>query len=282
MKVVTFVNMKGGVGKTTVAVNVADALARRHDKRVLIVDVDPQFNATQCLYSGDDYVEMRADPTTHTIFDLFNDGVIPVVSPISGISETEPLDVEDIRPWKYRDNLHILAGNLEIYRLDMAPGSGRELRLKRYVEALAKADVYDYVVIDTPPTPSTFMTSAILASDYYVIPVRPEPLSRVGIDLLTGVIARVIKNHGHKIENAGVVLTMMDARTTVYYDALSFLDSDEKWAGKRFKTVLPQRTQIAKNQGDQRLILDSNKEDAKRAIAGITNELLERVGDDGI
>jgi chromosome partitioning protein len=282
MKVVTFVNMKGGVGKTTVAVNVADALARRHDKRVLIVDVDPQFNATQCLYSGDEYVEMRADASTHTIFDLFNDGVIPVVSPVSGISETEPLDVEDIKPWEYRDDLHILAGNLEIYRLDMAPGSGRELRLKRYVEALEKADAYDYVIIDTPPTPSTFMTSAILASDYYVIPVRPEPLSRVGIDLLTGVIARVIKNHGHKIENAGVVLTMMDARTTVYYDALSFLDSDEKWAGKRFKTVLPQRTQIAKNQGDQRLILDTNNDDAKRAIAGITNELLERVGDNGI
>lgn len=281
MKVITFVNMKGGVGKTTVAVNVADALARRHEKRVLIVDVDPQFNATQCLYSGDSYVAKRAEGA-HTIFDLFNDGVIPVVSPVSGISETEPLDVENIEPWQFRNDLHVLAGNLEIYRLDMAPGSGRELRLKRFVEALQKENKYDYVIIDTPPTPSTFMTSAILASDYYVIPVRPEPLSRVGIDLLTGVIARIVKNHGHKIENAGVILTMMDARTNVYYDALSFLDSDEKWAGKRFRTVLPQRTQIAKNQGEQRLILDSGQDDAMRAIAGITNELLERVGDDGI
>jgi chromosome partitioning protein len=164
----------------------------------------------------------------------------------------------------------------------MAPGSGRELRLKRYVEALAASGKYDFVIIDTPPTPSTFMTSAILASDYYVIPVRPEPLSRVGIDLLTSVIARIVKNHGHKIANAGVVLTMVDARTTVYYDALSFLDSDDKWVGKRFKTVLPQRTKIAKNQGDQRLILDSAQQDAMRAVAGITNELLERVGDDGI
>lgn len=281
MKVITFVNMKGGVGKTTLAVNVADALARRHDKRVLIVDVDPQFNATQCLYSGDDYVSIRGRGA-HTIFDLFNDGVIPVISPINGISEIEPLCVEDIEPWEFRKNLHLLAGNLEIYRLDMAPGSGRELRLKRYVEALQQKEAYDYVIIDTPPTPSTFMTSAILASDYYLIPVRPEPLSRVGIDLLTSVIGRIVRNHGHKIVNVGVVLTMMDARTTVYYEALSFLDSDEKWIGKRFNTVLPQRTQIAKNQGNQMLILDSGQGDAMRAVAGITNELLERVGDEDI
>jgi len=281
VKVIAFVNMKGGVGKTTLAVNVAHALAKRHHKRVLIIDVDPQFNATQCLFSGDDYVAKREEGG-HTIFDLFNDGAIPVISPVSGTSEKSPPEIEDIEAWSYGPRLDILPGNLEIYRLDMVPGSGRELRLKRYMESLAGNDAYDYVVIDTPPTPSTFMTSAILASDYYLIPVRPEPLSRVGIDLLTGVIGRIIKNHGHKIVNVGVVLTMMDARTSVYYEALSFLDSDPKWSGKRFKTVLPQRTKIAKNQGDQRLILDSGQEDAMRAVAGITNELLERVDDDGL
>ena len=55
MKIVSFVNMKGGVGKTTLAVNIADFLANRHSKKVLLVDVDPQFNATQCLLKGDDY-----------------------------------------------------------------------------------------------------------------------------------------------------------------------------------------------------------------------------------
>ena len=57
MKVVSFVNMKGGVGKTTLAVNIADFLTSRHAKKVLLIDVDPQFNATQCLINGDDYVE---------------------------------------------------------------------------------------------------------------------------------------------------------------------------------------------------------------------------------
>lgn len=57
MKVISFVNMKGGVGKTTLAVNMADFLSYRYAKKVLLIDVDPQFNATQCLLNGDDYVE---------------------------------------------------------------------------------------------------------------------------------------------------------------------------------------------------------------------------------
>lgn len=71
MKVISFVNMKGGVGKTTLAVNIADFLTRRHAKKVLLVDVDPQFNATQCLLNGDDYVKYIQNGGT-TIKDVFN------------------------------------------------------------------------------------------------------------------------------------------------------------------------------------------------------------------
>lgn len=280
MRVISFVNMKGGVGKTTLAVNVADALNRRGEKRVLIVDVDPQFNATQCLYGGDEYVEKRK-AGGHTVADLFNDSLSHSVDVLSGKSLSSSTKLDDIKPWSVRPGFDILAGNLEIYRMDMAPGQGRELRLKRFVNILRQANSYDYVIIDTPPTPSAFMNSALLASEYYVVPVRPEPLSRVGIDLLRGVIDRIIENHGHRIDNVGVVVTMADARTNVYYEALEFLDSDNIWQGKRFKTVLPQRTAIARGQGRQELILDSGQADSMRAIAGIMNELLDRVNDNG-
>ncbi len=281
MRVISFVNMKGGVGKTTLAVNVADSLNRRFDKRVLIVDVDPQFNATQCLFSGDEYVAKRT-AGGHTIADLFNDSTTHAMSVVSGKAGTAPPKIDEIKAWEIRKGFDILAGNLEIYRMDMAAGAGRELRLKRYMEHLEANDAYDYVIIDTPPTPSTFMNSALLASSYYLVPVRPEPLSRVGIDLLRGVIDRITENHGHKIENIGVVVTMADARTNVYYEALGFLDQDPIWKNKRFKGVLPQRTAVARDQGSQKLILDSNASDSLRAIAQITNELLERVGDDGL
>lgn len=71
MKVISFVNMKGGVGKTTLAVNMADFLSYRYAKKVLLIDVDPQFNATQCLLNGDDYVEY-IKPLADCQIDTFN------------------------------------------------------------------------------------------------------------------------------------------------------------------------------------------------------------------
>ncbi|MES2407601.1 MAG: AAA family ATPase [Pseudomonadota bacterium] len=77
MKTISFVNMKGGVGKTTLALNVADCLARTHNKKVVVIDVDPQFNATQCLFTGDEYVDMlkaKAD----TILNVFDTDIKPI------------------------------------------------------------------------------------------------------------------------------------------------------------------------------------------------------------
>lgn len=276
MEVISFVNMKGGVGKTTLAVNVADALNRRHDKRVLLVDIDPQFNATQCLYSGDKYVEIRK-AGGHTIADLINDTPGATISPVDGVQSTVGVKLEDVEPWVFRDGFHLLAGNLEIYRLDMGAGQGREMRLKRYLEHVEKQDLYDIVIIDTPPTPSTFMNSALLASSHYVVPVRPEPLSRVGIDLLRGVINRVAENYGHQLNCAGVVITMADARTNVLIEALDFLKNDNYWKDKRINQVFPARTAIAQGQGRQELILDGKNGDAKLAITGIANQLLLRL-----
>jgi chromosome partitioning protein len=214
------------------------------------------------------------------VADLFNDTPSTTVSPLTGAATKVPPKLDEVTPWIYRTGLEILPGNLEIYRMDMGSGQGRELRLKRYLEIMAKRNQYDYVIIDTPPTPSTFMNSALLASHNYLVPVKPEPLSRVGIDLLKGVIDRIAENHGHDIDCVGVVVTMADARTKVYYDALEFLDQDKYWKNKRYRSVFPHRTQVARDQGDQRLILDGGNEDAMFALVGIMKELQERVGDD--
>lgn len=277
MEVVSFVNMKGGVGKTTLAVNVADALNRRHDMRVLLIDLDPQFNATQCLYTGEEYVERRA-AGAHTIVDLFTETPAATISPVKGETPKVGTSLDHINPWTYRDGFDLLPGDLEIYRVDMGSGQGKELRLKRYVEKIAKKNLYDIVIIDTPPTPSHYMMAALLASKHYLVPVKPEPLSRVGIDLLRGVIDRTSENHGHDIECVGVVLTLVDARTKVYREGLEFLDSNTIWKNKRYKGVLPHRTAVAREQGNQTLILDIGEQDAMLALATITNELVARLG----
>lgn len=279
MKVISIVNMKGGVGKTTLAVNLADCLNRRHEKRVLLVDLDPQFNATQCLYSGEEYVEKRA-AGGHTIVDIFKDTPSQVVDPISGPMEVDIVKLEDVQPWKIRTGFEIIAGNLELFRLDIGGGEGRERRLERYLKKSKAEEKFDYVIIDTPPTPSHFMNSALLASEYYLVPVKPEPLSRVGIDLLKGVINRVTENHGLDLECAGVVVTMGDARTIVLQQALAFLDNDDVWKDKRYKAVLPSRTIVAREQGAQKLLLDVGEVDSSRALAQIANEFLGRLEDE--
>lgn len=100
MKTVSFVNMKGGVAKTTLSVNLADALNRRADKRVLLIDLDPQFNATQCIFSGEDYVKYRA-AGGHTIVNIYDDTGQAKVSAVKGVQAPAVVKLEDVKPWKF-------------------------------------------------------------------------------------------------------------------------------------------------------------------------------------
>ena len=271
--------MKGGVAKTTLSVNLADALNRRTDARVLLVDLDPQFNATQCLYSGESYVAMRA-AGGHTIVNIYDDTGQTKVSAVKGIQVPANVKLEDIKPWNFRDGFDIIPGDLELYRLDSSAGQGREQRLKRYLDKSKAAEKYDYIIVDTPPTPSSWMMSALIASNFYVIPVKAEPLSRVGIDLLQSVVNRCSENFGHDIECLGVVLTLTDRRTSNYKETIEWLDKNDIWKDRRFASSLPQRTAIARDQGKQSLILDSNATETKSALTQIMNEFIKRLGDD--
>lgn len=284
MHTVSLVNMKGGVGKSTLAVNIADVLARRHGKRVLLIDVDPQFNATQMLLSGDEYVQ-KIQAGQNTILDVFDDQPKIRVSAVAGPQVVPAVALEAIIPWEISlpnaipgGAFHLLAGDLELNRLEMNSGAGRERRLKRFVEICEKRDDFDFVIIDTPPTPSAWMTAALFASDYYVIPVRPEPISRTGVDLLKGVVDRTSANFGHTIQCLGVVLTITDEHYNVFTQAVEFFDNNPVWTGKRFARNLPRRTTVAENQGEQIRILDLDQPESKTAIAGITTELLQRIG----
>ncbi|MFM5638695.1 ParA family protein [Aeromonas veronii] len=279
MKVISFVNMKGGVAKTTMAVNVADCISRRHDLKVLIIDIDPQFNATQCLVTGEQY-KKHLDNNGHTVIDVFDDTPRPIVGVVSGTSTREPLNIEEITPITIKNNLDLLPGALELYRLDMSGGQGRENRLKIYIDYLKSISAYDVVIIDTPPTPSAWMSSSLIASDYYLVPVKPEPLSATGIDLLRSVISRVTKNYSLKLTCAGVVLTIAEENTIVFRQARTFIDNNDFWKGKRFKQHLLKRTEVARAQGSQGLILDTQDQELKLALSKIVVELFKRTAID--
>ncbi len=271
---VSLVNMKGGVAKTTLAVNLADCLVRRHNKTVLLIDIDPQFNASQCLLSGEKYKTLL-DQGQQTIVDVFDTSKV-TVSSIMGVGKKDPASLKDSKPFEVKAGFHLLPGNLQLYRLEMSPGEGRENRIKRYLEALKES--YDIVLIDTPPTPSVWMSSALIASDYYLVPVKPEPLSSTGIDLLQIVVNQKKENYGLDLKCAGVVFTMAERQTIVYQNAITFIDNNKVWKGMRFTHDLPKRTEVARMPGTQQMILDSGDAELKKSLAGIATEFLQRIG----
>lgn len=275
MQTISFVNMKGGVGKTTVALNVADCLARIHKKKVAVLDVDPQFNATQCLFTGDQYVDILKSGAD-TVLDVFDTDIKSLASVVSGEVTAEPKELSKIKLRK-SGLLWTLPGNIELYRLEMVAGEGREFLLKRFIEQAIVPQNYDYVIIDTPPTPSVWMTSALIASNYYVIPVRPDPLSMIGIDLLRSIIERRRKTYGLSLSCLGIVFTMVERPDSVNFaTARTNLKGNAMWKDKVFSAYIPKRADLARNQLDQPFMLRMDDFDLRANLRALVDEIVEK------
>lgn len=278
MRKVSFINMKGGVGKTTLSTNVAHCLATRENYKVLVVDIDPQFNATQCFFSGDKYIEYLKNKGK-TILDLFQENVANI-STVDGVTGIKSFNYSDIKPVQILDNLFMLPGNLNLHQIEISAGSGKENRLKKYLDEINKIHHFDYVIIDTPPTPSIWMVSALLASDYYIIPVKPDPLSYTGIELLQNIISRKKGDLDLNIKCMGIVLTIVEEGTIVFNKCMETIGKKKQLKDLLYKKYLKKRTDIAKFQLNQQFILDQSKDDIKLSLTGIVQEMLKRINDD--
>ncbi|MBV6853984.1 AAA family ATPase [Xanthomonas campestris pv. mirabilis] len=276
MEIISFVNMKGGVGKTTIALNVADCLARKYQKKVAVIDVDPQFNMTQCLFTGEEYVEIIKNGGD-TVLDVFDSQIKTMASVVTGVSTSQPKELANIN-LVAKDLLHVLPGNIELYRLEMVAGEGREFSLKRFIDKAVRPKGFDYVIIDTPPTPSIWMTSALIASNYYVIPVKPDPLSMIGIDLLRSIIERRKTTYDLDLDCLGVVFTVVDRPDSIIYStARNNLKENSFWKGRAFDTYLPKRTELAKHQLTQPYILKMDDYDLRNNLQALVEQILERI-----
>lgn len=277
MRKISFINMKGGVGKTTLSTNVAHCLATRDNFKVLVVDIDPQFNATQCFFSGDTYVEYLKNQG-RTILDLFQ-GNVAKISTVTGVVGGDKITYSDIVPYKVSDNLYILPGNLNLFQIEISAGSGKENRLKKYLDEIDKTFNFDYVIIDTPPTPSIWMISALLASDYYIIPVKPDPLSYTGIGLLQNIIKQKKDDLDLNIQCMGVVLTMVEGNISVFRKCKETIRNDRRLNDLLYQKYLEKRTNVPKFQLNQQFILDQPSDDIKLSLVGIVQEMITKIND---
>lgn len=265
--------MKGGVGKSTLAINVADCLGRDHGQKVALIDVDPQFNATQCLIKPDDYVRMLQGGID-TVLDLFDTAPAPTTSVLRGSTPSTPRPLEEIELQEF-PTLDLLPGNIDLYRLEMVNGEGREFAIKRFIERNLKPNEYDFVIIDTPPTPSAWMTSALLASDHYIIPVKPDPLSLIGIDLLRGIIERRRTSYNLDIECLGIVLTMVERPDSIVFEnAKANLRSHPYWNQFLFAPYLSKRASYSRHQLTQPYILVADDYEMKQQLRAIVRKIL--------
>jgi len=281
MQIISFMNMKGGVGKTTLAVNVAYALAYVHKKKVLIVDGDPQFNATQYLLESEEYLEHVNDEKKGTIRDIFvprRPGKINTVKGISKNSNKGKMSLSDC-------SLSVFDGGQNRGKLDLVPSTlqlmdietssrGTETKLKTYLKE--KATAYDYVIIDCPPTISIFTQAAILASDKYLVPIKPDPLSVLGLPLLERWLEEYTDDAGVKVESVGLVLTLVRGPLPkAMRDVIDELRAERTDAV--FAQHLSVSTDVAKSvDARQPIFLYKRNSKTSNQILSIAKEFLER------
>lgn len=213
------VNQKGGVGKTTTTVNLASYLAT-FGKKVLLVDIDPQSNATVGLGVERSQINL-------CLYNVIIEGV-----PASEVIIKSNISNLDILPSTPR-----LAG-AEVELVSMEP---RETRLK---EALAQVkENYDLIVIDCPPSLSLLTVNALTAADEVIIPIQCEYYALEGISQLTHTLELVRESLNPSLKIRGIVLTMFDSRTLL---SAQVAEEARKYFGNKvFKTVVPRNVRLA-------------------------------------
>jgi len=246
-RIISIVNQKGGVGKTTTAVNLAASLGVL-EQRVLIIDMDPQGNATSMssikAESYNTIYDMMADDTVEAIYDtdLPFLKITPADAQLTG-AEIELLDMED-----------------------------KEFVLRNTLEKLR--DKFDYILIDCPPSLNILTVNNMVASDSVIIPIQCEFFALEGVSRLLETIESVkILNPGIEID--GIVLTMYDKRVKLTFDVED--DVRNHFGDKVFETVIPRNVKLSESPsyGMPIVLYDISSSGAKQYIS-LAEEYLER------
>jgi chromosome partitioning protein len=281
VQIVSFMNMKGGVAKTTLTVNVAYALAHVHGKKVLVVDADPQFNASQYLMKEDDYLNYIQNSRKATVKDIFvprRPGPVKTVSGSARSRDRRNMSLGTCTATIYdggqgRGKLDLIPSALEMIELESSP-RGTENRLSLFLREKAKG--YDYVLVDCPPTISVYTQAAIIASDKYLVPVKPDPLSVIGLPLLEQWLSDYLYRNGQEIEPLGLVFTLVRGATPKRMKEV-MADTRQERGNAVFGTHLSESTDVAESVEAHRPVF-LYKPGSKTAgeVLAITKEFIER------
>jgi len=259
------------------AVNIGYTLAKEFDKKVLLIDVDPQMNATQYTLSAHNVLDILEHPQKSIISILHDDYDLPNV--VSSTSKEYTEDVSVIL--NISKNLDIIPSHLKLMGLDLDKSQSTHM-LKQYINENRLRDKYDAILIDSPPTISGYMTMSLIASDAYLVPMKTDFLSYYGLSLLENHVIRFKKRLELKLDFLGIILTMTRKDWTIYSDVKDRILGNPEWKDKLFLNESSYSTKVEGALSPERrekgmaYIIEINNEKLQGEMKNITREFIHK------
>ena len=256
-KVISVANQKGGVGKTTTAINLGIGLANQ-EKRVLLIDSDQQASMSSALGIRDpDHLDVTLATIMQNIID-------------------EKEFPDDFGIWQHPEGIAFVPANIELSGMEtrLVNTMSREYVLKAYVDQVRKN--YDYILIDCMPSLGMMNINALVAADSLVIPCQPNYLSTKGLNLLLGSVMKVRRTINPSLKIDGILLTMVDGRTNHAKDIIAALRQSVGTNIRVFDAEIPRSVRVAEaSMEGQSIYAYDRKGKAAVAYEALTKEVLD-------
>ena len=271
------INMKGGVGKTTVAVNLGWAAAAAGLK-CLVVDLDPQFNASVYLMGTGPY-ENHITSGGLTVFDIFEEHT-PMRDPQRARPSRDNVIYTSVRAsYRYKGQIHVIPSQLEL-AMTLKNPAGKSHLLSTFLSQ--HASDYDLVIIDPPPTDSMTTDAAYLATNYVLVPVRPEFLSSIGFPLLAQSVRSFKQQYpNHPLDVIGVFLANVRHDRPEYgrtKEATTTFANSQTWSYLTHEIRFSDSYPRGSREGSSIVNTDHARQYVKWEFVNFAKEVFERLG----